>query len=271
MNIKRFIGKIVPILVFLGTIIFLFLTTPAGLDKRLWEMGSAVCHQLPDHSFSLNGHQFPLCARCTGSFLSAFIAILFFLVQGKKSALPPKSIIILFSLFFVFWVVDGINSFSSETLNQQFLYTPGNLLRFLSGIGMGMVFALIILTIFNKVMWKESQDSALLENWRQMGLLLLCESPLLLFPFLRSDFLFTLAGFFSIAAVITLIALLYTILFVIISHQEGTYARFADVIFPLLIGFSIALLQMLFMRNVRQSLLPLSSYFHDYRFIGGLL
>lgn len=270
MNIKRFIGKIVPVLLFLSTVVFLFVNTPAGLDEGLWAMGSAVCHQLPDHSFSLHGHQFSLCARCTGSFLSAFIAILFFLVQGKKSALPQKSIIILFSLFFVFWVVDGINSFSSEILNQQLLYAPGNMLRFLSGIGMGMVFALIILTIFNKVMWKESQDGALVENWRQMGLLLACESPLLFFPFLRSDFLFRLAGFFSIAAVITLIALLYTILFVLISHQEGTYARFADVIFPLLMGFSIALLQMLFMRNVRQSLSPLSSFLYDVRYTGGL-
>lgn len=271
MIIKRFFWKIVPVLLFISTVIFLIANTPAGLDESLWAMGSAVCHQLPEHSFSLNGHQFPLCARCTGSFLSAFVAILFFLVKGKKSGLPQKSIILLFCLFFVFWMVDGLNSFSSEILNQQILYAPSNMLRFLSGIGMGMVFALIILTTFHKVMWKESRDTALVENWRQMGWLLLCESSLLFFPSLHSDFLFKLAGFFSIATVITMIALLYTILFVIVSHQEGTYTRFVDVIFPLLIGFSIALLQMLFMSNVRHSVSLLSSFLYEVRYTGGLV
>jgi len=254
MIIKRFIWKIVPVLLFLSTIIFFFANTPAGLDERLWEMGSAVCHQLPDHSFSLNGYQFPLCARCTGSFLSAFIAVFFFTLRGKKAAVPPKSIILLFSCFFLFWMVDGVNSFSFDILKQQFFYIPSNMLRYLSGIGMGMVFAIIIVTIFNMVMWKDRQETALIENWQHMGWLLVCESPLLFFPFLRSDFIFSLAGFVSIATVVTLIALLYTILFVIISHKEGTYTRLHDVIFPLLAGFSIALLQMLFMRNARQSL-----------------
>jgi len=260
MIIKRSIWKIVPIILFLGISVFFLILTPSGLQEKLWWLGSAVCHQLPEHSFQLNGLQFPLCARCTGSFLSAFIAILFFMVRGKKAAIPPKGIVACFIIFFLFWVVDGVNSFSSEILHQQLLYPPSNTLRFLSGAGMGMVFALIIMTIFNMVIWKDQQDTALLQDWQQLGLLLLCESTLVFFPFLHSTFLFQLAGFFSIATVVVLIALLYTILFVISTHKEATYVQFKEVVFPLLIGFSAAFLQMLLMGNMRQSLSPFSNF-----------
>lgn len=33
--------------------------------------GSVVCHQLPERSFFLDGRQLPVCARCTGLYLSA--------------------------------------------------------------------------------------------------------------------------------------------------------------------------------------------------------
>jgi uncharacterized membrane protein len=32
--------------------------------------GSVICHQLPERSFFLDGWQLPVCARCTGLYLS---------------------------------------------------------------------------------------------------------------------------------------------------------------------------------------------------------
>jgi uncharacterized membrane protein len=37
----------------------------------IFAMGSVICHQLPDRSFFLDGHQLPVCARCSGLYLSA--------------------------------------------------------------------------------------------------------------------------------------------------------------------------------------------------------
>ena len=36
----------------------------------VFAVGSVVCHQLPDRSFFLDGRQLPVCARCTGLYLS---------------------------------------------------------------------------------------------------------------------------------------------------------------------------------------------------------
>jgi uncharacterized membrane protein len=33
-------------------------------------VGSVVCHQMPERSFFIDGRQLPVCARCTGLYLS---------------------------------------------------------------------------------------------------------------------------------------------------------------------------------------------------------
>ena len=38
--------------------------------------GSLICHQRPDRSFFWAGHQLPVCARCTGLYLSALTGVL---------------------------------------------------------------------------------------------------------------------------------------------------------------------------------------------------
>jgi uncharacterized membrane protein len=41
----------------------------------IYAAGGLICHQRPERSFFLDGHQFPVCARCTGLYLSAAIGI----------------------------------------------------------------------------------------------------------------------------------------------------------------------------------------------------
>jgi uncharacterized membrane protein len=43
---------------------------PTFLTLLIYQAGSLVCHQLPDRSFHLAGVQMPVCARCTGLYLS---------------------------------------------------------------------------------------------------------------------------------------------------------------------------------------------------------
>lgn len=39
-------------------------------------VGSLICHQRPDRSFFIDGHQLPVCARCTGIYLSAAVGFI---------------------------------------------------------------------------------------------------------------------------------------------------------------------------------------------------
>ena len=36
----------------------------------VYAVGSVVCHQMPERSFFIDGRQLPVCARCTGLYLS---------------------------------------------------------------------------------------------------------------------------------------------------------------------------------------------------------
>ena len=36
-----------------------------------------ICHRKPERSFFFRGHQFPVCARCTGFYISGITTMLF--------------------------------------------------------------------------------------------------------------------------------------------------------------------------------------------------
>lgn len=258
MILKRLSKRIVPVIILAIILIIAWTRSPAGLQGKTWWIGSAVCHQLPEHSFHLQDMQFPLCVRCTGAYLSSSIAMLYFAFKGKRGAIPTKWIIVLFVGFFLFWALDGLNSFSYDVLNNTLLYIPSNTLRFVSGIGMGMTFALTITTILNTVFWEDAPKSALLTNWKDVCLLLLIESPLLFFPLNRSPFLFNTAALVSTLGVLTLIAMLYAILIVIITRKEGGYRNLADVLPIIALGYAIAILQLLLMVELRMSIFPIT-------------
>ncbi len=260
MKLKPSFWQIATAILFLGALGAGFVLSPSGLHEKIHWIGSSVCHQLPAHSFQLNGQQFPLCSRCTGTYLSALIGLVFFSTKGKRAAIPRRGISAVFLFFFLFWAVDGINSFFDEVLNRQLLYEPSNLIRFLSGIGMGMVFALIIITIVNMVFWKDKNEKALLNDWREFGFLLLFESFLLLFPLNHSLFLFNLAGFISTTTVVILIGLLYAILFVIVVHKEAAFEKPKDAFIPLLLGLGTAILQIILMANLRMQVTNFSIF-----------
>jgi uncharacterized membrane protein len=42
----------------------------------VFALGSLICHQRPERSFFWASHQFPVCARCTGLYLSSAAGIL---------------------------------------------------------------------------------------------------------------------------------------------------------------------------------------------------
>ena len=52
--------------------------------KFIFAVGSVICHQRPDRSFFVDGHQLPVCARCTGLYLSGAAGLAFWI--GLKIA-----------------------------------------------------------------------------------------------------------------------------------------------------------------------------------------
>jgi uncharacterized membrane protein len=86
--------------------------TPPGLMGKLDAIGYAVCHRLDSHSLHAGSVQLPLCARCTGEFNAAAIALVFQgFVSPRKSQLPRRGILAALAIFFLAFAIDGSNSY----------------------------------------------------------------------------------------------------------------------------------------------------------------
>ena len=61
----------------------------------VFAVGSVICHQLPERSFFFDGRQLPVCARCTGLYLSGAAGLAAWwtvkLLRGwRPQTLPPR-------------------------------------------------------------------------------------------------------------------------------------------------------------------------------------
>ena len=95
-----------------------------------------ICHRMPERSFFIKGHQFPVCARCTGF----YTGLALFLVYN--CFYPIDYSLNLFILSIVLMIPSAIDGFT-----QLFkLRESNNTLRFLTGLagGIGLIIFLKI-------------------------------------------------------------------------------------------------------------------------------
>jgi hypothetical protein len=50
--------------------------------------GYAICHRITERSFTVAGRQFPLCARCTGTYLGIAVAFAVLALSGSRDGGP---------------------------------------------------------------------------------------------------------------------------------------------------------------------------------------
>lgn len=90
------------------------------------------CHQIPERSFFIAGHPFPLCARCTGILAGMVIFPLFLLFKVEIPCF--------LSLLFIFPLVfDG-------GIQLIFCIMSNNIRRFLTGIFFALGFLSLVMT-----------------------------------------------------------------------------------------------------------------------------
>ena len=227
--------------------------SPEGALGKLDAIGYAVCHRIDARSFQIGDRQLPLCARCTGEFYAAGLALIFqVFVSGKRSKLPSRGIIAVLVLFFLAFGIDGSNSYlyllkqSSNGALAQIpnLYIPNNTLRLFTGSGMGIALAAVLYPVINQSLWRELDDRPALE-WKIFGilvalvivvnLLVLTDSLIVLYPI----------AYLSALGTLSLLVLVFTILWIIIMKQDNTFDNIKQLWLPLASGLTLALLMIL--------------------------
>ncbi len=98
-----------------------------------------LCHRKPERSFFIKGHQFPVCARCTGFYISIF----FYTIYAYYTPIVYTNEYVLFGLLLC------VPAFLDGTTQLLEFRESNNTLRFITGIIGGI--GLMILVKFIKL------------------------------------------------------------------------------------------------------------------------
>jgi uncharacterized membrane protein len=235
---------------------------PPGLLGKLDAIGYAVCHRLDSHSLHIGTLQMPLCARCTGEFNAAAVALVFQgLLSGRGSHFPRRGILAALGVLFLAFGLDGLNSYVGliKTVSPGALaaipnpYVTSDVTRVFTGSGMGLVLAAVLYPMYNATVWRAPRAAPTL-TWRQFGTLvamllvldaaILTESPYVLYP----------VALVSALGVLALLGMVFSIAWVMIMRQDNTFEHVGELWLPALAGLTLAFVLILGIDWVRFSL-----------------
>ncbi len=221
---------------------------PPGLMGKLDAIGYAVCHRIDSHSLHIGSLQLPLCARCTGEFNAAAIALIFQgLVSPRRRQFPSRGILAVLAVLFAAFAFDGSNSYLAllRTVSPGAfagipnLYVTTNVTRVLTGSGMGLAMGAILFPMYNQSVWRAPTPLPAL-TWRRFGLLagillvidlaILTESPAVLYP----------VAVLSSLGVLALLCLVFSIVWIMIMRQDNAFEHLSQLWLPALAGLTLA-------------------------------
>ncbi len=233
----------------LGAVVFFL--PPAGFWSKLSALGYSVCHQIPERSFFVHTHQFPLCARCTGMYLGALLSLGWHFLRGRRNQFPPLALLLTLSLIFLAFALDGLNSLRQVFLPMPALYHTTNLIRLITGFGAGICIGTVLGTVFNQAVWSNPQPGAALDTLPRLLALLGAAALLGWAVYSGPDWLKAPLAVLSGAAVPVVLAFAYTVLLVMLLGRANTYQSWQQLRLPLALGLCAALLQILIMSLLR--------------------
>ncbi len=241
----------------LGAFIYI---APPGLLGKADAVGYAICHRIDERSFHIGVRQLPMCARDTGTFTSAGITLLLLtFLKPKRAGMPAKKIIFTLIAFFLFWAFDGANSYlylikqTYEGALSQIpnAYMPNNTLRLITGTGMGMGMGSVLYAAFNQTAWKKLDMRPALKEWRELAVLvgtmfivdlaILSGSSIVLYPI----------ALISVLGVITLLSLIFSVVWMMIMRQENSFTSLKEMWIALTAGFTLALIMLIIIDILR--------------------
>lgn len=241
----------------LGAILLIawLLNTPPGIFGKADAIGYSFCHRIDSRSFHIGDIQFPLCARCSGMYLGALLALIFQMILGKKNGgFPNKGIIAVLAIFFLAFAVDGSNSLLQIVLKDGLLYKTTNTTRLITGTGVGLGIGMALYPLFHQSVWVFYDRKPVIDSWKKFGLLLGFAVLLILAVLSDIHWLLYPLALLSAATVFVILVVLYTILMILITKQDNKFTNYSQFILPLLIGFVIALGQVALLNYLRYML-----------------
>ncbi len=208
-------------------------------------VGYAVCHRITERSFSINGRQFPLCARCTGMYLGVALVFIVTFLTGRMrwSDLPRLPILLTLVGFIGLMGIDGANSYSHFFPNAPHLYEPRNWLRLLTGMGTGLAMGVFVFPALAQTLWRQPIWRPLVGSWRELaGIVALAGTAVLILLSNQPTILYVLA-LVSAAGLLLVLTAINAVFLLILLKRDGRATHWRETAVPLLISFTLAVIE----------------------------
>ncbi len=200
----------------------------------LWQVGYALCHQLPERSLFIGGYQLPVCARDTGTMLGFGVVLLFYLLarRWKRAKLPDLTMLVVAGIGFALFAFDGLSSYLG-------FRETSNTIRLIAGLGFGLSLGIMLLTVLAYI--AKGDVSRRTFTWKDLVVLV----PALIIVYFGVTADLGTAWWYVVSTTIILFLLLLTgtlffLLFSLLTEERPRWHRL-EVIVPLTV-LAIALL-----------------------------
>jgi uncharacterized membrane protein len=215
--------------------------------------GYALCHRISARSFTIDGRQFPLCARCTGMYLGAAFTFLALFLAGRtrRVLLPRRGIFLGLISLIALMGIDGINSYSHFFPDAPHLYEPRNWLRLATGMGAGLTLGIITFAALAQALWRQAIYRPLLENWRELAALVALGVVGILLTLSNQPALLYVLALASAAGLILVVTGLNTAVLLLFLRSDGQNRTWLDATGPLLTGLALTVLELSALGAVR--------------------
>ncbi len=251
----------VAVLVALVVIVVFVVSPPWAILDKADLFGYATCHRIAARSLHLAGHQLPLCARCTGTYLGVLIGLGTFGLRRRwrVTGFPPLHVLGALVGFWAIWGVDGLNSYLA-LIGSPHLYEPHHLLRVLTGCLNGLALSTLVWPVFSFSLWKQTSPQRVVGGLRELGAMVVVAWAAGLVVYAEPAFLLYPVALFSALGVWLMLTLVNTILVLVVLRRESTALTWRDALLPLILGLALALIEVGIIDFVRLNLLPPLSF-----------
>jgi len=150
--------------------------------------------------------------------------------------------------------VDGLNSFVHFFPNFSGIYEPTNLLRLITGMGVGLGIGSVLYVLFNGTAWSNWVDESVYQKWYVFPLLLALSALLVVLIQTNHPLVIYPVMVVSGLGVFLVLSSVYTVVALMILGRENAQLHWRELLLPILMGMTIALLQVLLTSWLRLAL-----------------
>ncbi len=218
--------------------------TQPGVLGKADAVGYAICHRIPERSFTAFDRQLPLCARCTGIYLGVMTGLGTFIASGRNRAarLPGWRVGVVLAGFVGLMGLDGLNSYFSLFPGYSGPYETQNWMRVTTGIFTGLTLINLVFPIFHQSVWADGgQPTRAVKNLKELGGLMLLAVLMLLLMLSQNATILVVLGLLSALGVVLVLTLVFTVMIVATLNRYQSYHTWRGMSVPLLGGLSLAI------------------------------